>query len=175
MVDFLGHLLFQQDGAPPNYHLGVKGFLDEHLPRSWIGRGGPTCWSPRSPALSPFDFFWGFVKDCLHITNATVLGRAMRPNLRCDCMSQCSNTTALLRRTSVSHRHLLHNSCAHWTLIGKAWSLSVCVTDVVNYKMWIVIILFILKHHVNNNKKSFCELVPCNIFTRYMVLLEHFS
>jgi hypothetical protein len=30
----------------------------------WIGRSGPIAWPPRSPDLTPLDFFlWGYVKN----------------------------------------------------------------------------------------------------------------
>jgi hypothetical protein len=64
-----GHLLIHQDGAPPNYHLDVKQFLDEQLPRSWIGHRRLIAWPPRSPDLSPLDFFsffWGLVNDYIY-------------------------------------------------------------------------------------------------------------
>jgi len=39
-------------------------FLDAAFPNRWIGRDGPTSWPPRSPDITPFDFFlWGYVKD----------------------------------------------------------------------------------------------------------------
>jgi len=38
--DFPGYLLFCQDGEPPDYHLDVREFLDEQLPRGWIGHKG---------------------------------------------------------------------------------------------------------------------------------------
>ena len=42
----------------------VTTFLDENFPGRWVGRGGPTAWPPRSPDLTPLDFFaWGFIKD----------------------------------------------------------------------------------------------------------------
>jgi len=38
--------------------------LDATFPNRWIGRDGPTPWPPRSPDITPFDFFlWGYVKD----------------------------------------------------------------------------------------------------------------
>ncbi|GFS89326.1 DUF4817 domain-containing protein [Trichonephila clavipes] len=55
--------------APPHWNKNVREFLNEHLLHRWIGRAGPKdfiClhWSPRSPDLTPCDFFlWGFVKD----------------------------------------------------------------------------------------------------------------
>jgi hypothetical protein len=54
----------QQDGAPPHWSLDVRDFLDRTVPQRWIGRDGPTRWPPRSPDITPLDFFlWGYVKD----------------------------------------------------------------------------------------------------------------
>ena len=39
-------------------------FLDAEFPNRWIGRDGPTPWPPRSPDITPLDFFlWRYVKD----------------------------------------------------------------------------------------------------------------
>ena len=39
-------------------------FLDAKFRNRWIGRNGPTPWPPRSPDITPLDFFlWGYVKD----------------------------------------------------------------------------------------------------------------
>ncbi|KAJ4437089.1 hypothetical protein ANN_17224 [Periplaneta americana] len=65
-------LIFQQDGAPPHYHLDVRNELNKRLPRRWIGRAGREdleClhWPLRSPDLTPCDFFlWGFIKQQVH-------------------------------------------------------------------------------------------------------------
>lgn len=54
---------FQQDGAPAHYALAVRSFLDEEFSGRWIGRRGPVEWPPRSPDLTPPDFFlWGTLK-----------------------------------------------------------------------------------------------------------------
>jgi len=38
-------------------------FLDATFPNRWIGRDGPTPWPPRSPDITPLNFFlWGYVK-----------------------------------------------------------------------------------------------------------------
>jgi len=38
--------------------------MDATFPNRWIGRDGPTPWPPRSPDITPLDFFlWGYVKD----------------------------------------------------------------------------------------------------------------
>jgi hypothetical protein len=58
---------FQQDGALPHFHRDVTTFLDETLPGCCVGRGSPTVWPPRSPDLTPLDFFaWGFIKDVVY-------------------------------------------------------------------------------------------------------------
>lgn len=57
-------MYFQQDGAPPHYSLLVRYILDTIFPNRWIGRKGPLKWAPRSPDLTPLDFFlWGYLKD----------------------------------------------------------------------------------------------------------------
>jgi hypothetical protein len=57
-------IIFQQDGAPPHFSSDVRQFLDNHFSDRWIGRGGPILWAPRSPDLTPLDFFlWGHVKN----------------------------------------------------------------------------------------------------------------
>ena len=62
-ADF-NEVYFMQDGAPPHYSLQVRAFLDATFPRRWIGRRGSIEWSPRSPDLTPMDFFlWGVVKQ----------------------------------------------------------------------------------------------------------------
>jgi hypothetical protein len=56
-----------QDGAPPHFQRDVTTFLHETFPGRWVGRGGSTAWPPRSPDLTPLDFFaWGFIKDVVY-------------------------------------------------------------------------------------------------------------
>ena len=60
--------VFMQDGAPPHFSLVVREYLNEQLTDRWIGRATAAdsaviLWPPRSPDLTPLDFFlWGFVK-----------------------------------------------------------------------------------------------------------------
>jgi hypothetical protein len=67
--------LFQQDGAPPYFHKEVTNFLNRKFTEKWIGRVGPVTWPPRSPDLTPLDFFfWGYIKDAVYVPPlATVL------------------------------------------------------------------------------------------------------
>jgi len=38
--------------------------LGTTFPNRWTGRDGPIPWPPRSPDITPLDFFlWGYVKD----------------------------------------------------------------------------------------------------------------
>ncbi|XP_068082175.1 uncharacterized protein [Anabrus simplex] len=61
--------VLQQDGAPSHFHRKVRAFLNQELPQRWIGRGTEgdlmlIPFSPRSPDLTPCDFFlWGYVRD----------------------------------------------------------------------------------------------------------------
>ena len=62
-------LVFQQDGAPGHYALRIRQLLDRELPGRWMGRGSarhpaPVAWPPRSPDLTPLDFWvWGHLKQ----------------------------------------------------------------------------------------------------------------
>lgn len=41
----------------------VRDYLNENYSQ-WIGKGGPIAWPPRSPDLTPLDFyFWGYMKQ----------------------------------------------------------------------------------------------------------------
>ena len=40
-------VIFQLDGAPPHWGLGVRRSLHTEFPGLWIGRGGPYAWPPR--------------------------------------------------------------------------------------------------------------------------------
>ena len=64
------HVLWlQQDGAPPHYARLVWEWLDRHFPGQWIGRAGPVDWPPRSPDITPIDFFlWGYIKTLVYET-----------------------------------------------------------------------------------------------------------
>ena len=66
------NFVFQQDGAPPHWHNSVREYLNEHLPRRWIGHAGDLpflLWPPRFPDLTPCDFYlWRYVKDTVFKT-----------------------------------------------------------------------------------------------------------
>ncbi|MVN24213.1 hypothetical protein GO639_03365 [Staphylococcus aureus] len=50
---------FQLDGAPAHSTQEVSRKLDELFDDRWFRRLGPWDWPPRSPDLTPLDFFYG--------------------------------------------------------------------------------------------------------------------
>jgi hypothetical protein len=61
------HFYFQQDGAPPHYHQDVRTYLDETVPGQWIGQRGAVEYPPRSPDVTPLDFYlWRTLKDMVY-------------------------------------------------------------------------------------------------------------
>lgn len=63
---------FQHDGAPPHFSVLVRDHLNATYRNNWIGRGGPVQWPPRSPDLTPIDFFlWGHMKEIVYETPVT--------------------------------------------------------------------------------------------------------
>ncbi|GFX76224.1 uncharacterized protein TNCV_1233621 [Trichonephila clavipes] len=67
------NFIWQQDGAPPHWHLSVRDWLIITVPNQWIGRKerpnkACTAWPPRPPDLTPCDsYLWGFIKDFVHV------------------------------------------------------------------------------------------------------------
>jgi hypothetical protein len=53
--------IFQQDGAPPHWHMGVLEHLSGNLPGQWTGHASASdvlcTWPSRSPDLTVCDFF----------------------------------------------------------------------------------------------------------------------
>lgn len=63
----LQNMYFQQDGAPPHNTRAVTDFLRENFGRNWLGTSGPVRWPPRSPDLTPLDFFlWSHLKNNIY-------------------------------------------------------------------------------------------------------------
>ena len=63
---------FQQDGAPAHTSNLATKYLDKKKPEKWIGKRGPVQWPPRSPDLTPPDFFLcGYPKDRVYESRPT--------------------------------------------------------------------------------------------------------
>jgi len=60
----LSTTVFMQDGAPAHFSIAVRGYLEEIFGADRIiSRGCAIPWPPRSPDLSPLDYwFWGTLK-----------------------------------------------------------------------------------------------------------------
>jgi hypothetical protein len=69
-LDDSNDYVFQQNGAPPQYHNAVRGYLNEHLLFAGLAvllNQAFFNWPTRSD-LTPCDFFlWGYVKDPVHV------------------------------------------------------------------------------------------------------------
>lgn len=62
-LSYRRRMWLQLDRAPPHFARAVRAHLDQHHPQ-WIGRGGHVAWPPRSPDLTPLDFYlWGWMKQ----------------------------------------------------------------------------------------------------------------
>lgn len=63
----LQRMWYLLDGAPAHYAREVVTHLNVAYPDRWIGRNGPVLWPPRSPDLTPCDYFlWGCMKQIVY-------------------------------------------------------------------------------------------------------------
>jgi hypothetical protein len=59
-----GWCYFNDKGNEILLRINISPPLNDH----WLGQGGPMAWPPRSPDLTPLDFFlWGHVKAPIYI------------------------------------------------------------------------------------------------------------
>lgn len=81
-----GEFYWQQDGAPPHWALRVREYLNDIFGEKWIGRDGPIRWPPRSPDLTPCDFFvWGHLRNMVYSSNP------LTPAQLCNSIEQSSH------------------------------------------------------------------------------------
>lgn len=66
----LSTIIFQQDGHPAHTSIVARTILNRKFPNRWIGKySNFQEWPPRSPDLTPLDFFlWGYLKDQVYQT-----------------------------------------------------------------------------------------------------------
>ena len=68
------NMWFQQDGATPHTARETMTILREAFPGKVISRSGDVSWPPRSPDLTPPDFFlWGYLKERVYINKPNTL------------------------------------------------------------------------------------------------------
>lgn len=79
-----------------------RAWLNEKLADRWIGRGGPISWAPRSPDLTPLDFFlWGHIKSNVYRTkvpNIEVLKERISEEIRVIRKETVSNVFSQIRK-----------------------------------------------------------------------------
>lgn len=74
--------LFQQDGATPHTARVSMEKLRSIFPNKLISKYGDIPWAPRSPDLTPCDFFlWGYLKSKVYDTNPQTI-EALQENIR---------------------------------------------------------------------------------------------
>ncbi|XP_026826929.1 zinc finger BED domain-containing protein 1 [Ooceraea biroi] len=63
------NMWFQQDGHPAHTAKATRELLNEKFGNHWIVLHGPREWPPRSPDLTPLDFFlWSHIKQQIYTT-----------------------------------------------------------------------------------------------------------
>lgn len=84
----LERIIYQQDGAPAHITRGVLKFLDDNFGNfgnNIISRGCEMEWPPRSPDLTPADFWlWGYLKSRVYLrapNNILELKNAIRSEI----------------------------------------------------------------------------------------------
>lgn len=76
------HFWFQQDGAPCHTARATIDLLKPLFPGRLISKKGDFDWPPRSPDLTPPDFFlWGYLKSKVYINKPRTLA-ALKANIR---------------------------------------------------------------------------------------------
>ena len=75
-----------QDGCAVHNANIVRQYLHLRYPGQWIGNGGPIHWPPRSPDLTPLDYFlWPYLKEKVFKEKPTSLD-----NLREKIIQECN-------------------------------------------------------------------------------------
>jgi len=73
---------FQQDGATAHTSLETMNLLQQIFPNRIISKNGDFAWPPRSPDLTPPDFFlWGYLKSKVYINKPQSI-RVLKTNIR---------------------------------------------------------------------------------------------
>lgn len=72
-LHILPNIIFQQDGHPAHTSALARVVLNRRFTNRWIGiHSNLHEWPPRSPDLTPMDFFaWGFIRDQVYKTLPT--------------------------------------------------------------------------------------------------------
>jgi hypothetical protein len=93
-----GNTVLQLDSAPRYFIHTVRGCLNVNFPGRWTGRE-PNAWPPRSPDLTPLDFFlWGYTKDQVVQSKDEYAGWTQSMDHCSKCLCYTGHVTARLAR-----------------------------------------------------------------------------
>ena len=97
LFEIENEVYFQQDGDPPHFHVNVRHFLDRTFNQKWRGRrGSATEFPPRSPDLTPLDFYLrGTVNNTVYATKPQTMEELrdqIEHAINPDGMSLCSTS-----------------------------------------------------------------------------------
>ena len=114
---------FQQDGSAAHYK-DVRGYLNRNFPQRWIGRTGKEDalmrWPPRSPDLTPCDFFFRGVCEghCLCASTPPQISRFPQPYHRCCYYGRPWYAETRVERDGLSNRRLpYYRRWTNWTSV----------------------------------------------------------
>jgi len=116
--------IFQQDGSPTQYK-DVRGYLSWNFPQRWLGRTGKEDdelmrWPPRSPDLTPCEFFfsgglWRTLSLCLH---SPLIFRFSQAYHRCCGSGRPWYADTRVERDGLSHRCMpCYQRWRHWASV----------------------------------------------------------
>jgi hypothetical protein len=91
-------IIYQQDGAPAHTTRAVLNFLNDQFGSNVISRGCDIEWPPRSPDLTPADFWlWGYLKSRVYLrtpTNILELKNAIKSEISSIKVDQLQSAVA---------------------------------------------------------------------------------
>ena len=68
-------MIFQQDGVLSYFSNEVRTWFNETFNEKWIGSSGLVSYAPRSPGLTPLNFFlWRYIKTKVDKTKINDIG-----------------------------------------------------------------------------------------------------
>jgi hypothetical protein len=108
--------------APQHFCHHDRSHLDREMAGRWIGRSGPIAWPPRSPDLTPRDFFlWAYVKNIVYQVKINDLqhmkGRTkdtmatVTPNMLQATWNEVDYRLDICRATKGAHTEIYWESC----------------------------------------------------------------
>jgi hypothetical protein len=98
-------LWLQQDAASPHSRSQVTVFLSQHFQNRWSGRQGPVAWPPKSPVLTPFDYYLcGHMKYLVYALKSSIIVEPMNRITDASAHIRNDKTLVLMRVSSISRR-----------------------------------------------------------------------